>query len=138
MARLAHWADVHDWRWNMLVPQLCDGAWGWAMEAAGVMGLASQAPAVEWTPPPMPVVEPDKEGLALMRQVHAGMKTFSAMAREQGEDPEAHWAKYAADLKRLDALGIKLDSDVRAVSQAGLAQTQPGAESQSPAGSAAS
>lgn len=128
MGRLSHWANVHDWRWNMLVPQLCDGAWGWAMEAAALAGLIPPdlAPAAEWTPPPMPMIEPDKEGLALQRLVRTGAKTPSDMVREQGEDPETHWARYAADLKRLDELGIHLDCDVRRVSQAGLTQERVG------------
>ena len=127
MARLAHWANVHDWRWNCLIPQLCDPAWAWAMEAAAFAGELGEAPAVEWTSPPMPMIEPDKEGLAISRMVRSGVKTFSEMVREQGGDPAAHFDEYAADLKLLDKLGIKLDSDVRAVSQAGLTQERAGA-----------
>jgi lambda family phage portal protein len=129
MARLAHWANVYSWQWNMLIPLLCDGAWRWAMEAAAVAGKlgSDDPPLAEWTPAPMPMIEPDKEGLAAARQVRAGMKTFSGMVRELGGDPEAHFKEYASDLKRLDALGITLDSDVRAVSQAGLTQERAGA-----------
>jgi len=29
MGRLAHWRNVHHWRWNMLVPQACDPVLGW-------------------------------------------------------------------------------------------------------------
>jgi lambda family phage portal protein len=126
MARLAHWADVHDWQFNMLIPQLCDGVWAWAMEAAITAGEFVEAPTAEWTPPPMPMIEPDKEGLAYMRLVRTGVMTFSEMVRERGGDPEAHWAEYAADLKKLDEFGIKLDADVRAVSSAGLTQERLG------------
>ena len=126
LARLAHWANVHNWRWNMLVPQFCDVAWGWAMEAAALANLVDGAPTAQWTPPPMPMIEPDKEGLALQRLVRAGAMTPSEMVREQGDDPEAHWAEYQADLERLDKAGIWLDSDVRRVSQAGLAQGASG------------
>jgi lambda family phage portal protein len=131
MARLAHWDNVHDWRWNMLVPQLCDAAWRWAMDAAILSNTiaASTPPTAEWTAPPMPMLEPDKEGLALSRQVRAGMKTFSAMIREQGGDPETHFEEYAKDLAKLDELGISLDSDVRRVSQAGLTQVRAGGSS---------
>jgi lambda family phage portal protein len=126
MGRLKHWSHVEDWRWNMLIPQLCDGVWGWAMEAAMVAGLASQAPAVEWTAPPKPMLEPDREGLALTRLVRAGAMTFDEMVRERGYDPDTHWSEYANGMKRLDELGIWLDSDVRRTSQAGLAQGRAG------------
>ncbi len=122
MSRLAHWADVHDWRWNMLIPQLCDGVWAWAMEAAQIAGLIMEAPRADWTPPPMPMIEPDKEGLAYARLVRTGAMTHDEMVREQGGDPDTHWAEYAEGLKRLDELDIWLDSDVRRVSAAGLTQ----------------
>lgn len=129
MARLSHWANVHDWRWNMLIPQLCDVVWSWAMDAAALLGLVpgDAEPLAEWTPPPMPMIEPDKEGLALTRLVRAGAMTPSEMVRQQGEDPEGHWREYQEDLARLDAAGIWLDSDVRRVSQAGLTQERAGA-----------
>ena len=127
MARLSHWANVHDWRWNMLVPQLCDVVWRWAMEAAALAGQIEQPMPAQWTPPPMPMIEPDKEGLALARLVRTGAMTHDEMVREQGDDPEAHWAEYSACLKKLDDLGIVLDSDVRKVSQAGLTQLRVGA-----------
>lgn len=126
MARLAHWANVHDWRWNMLIPQFCDGVWDWAMEAAalsGVIGAEAETPTARWTPPPMPMIEPDKEGLALQRLVRTGAMTPSEMVREQGNDPDAHWVEYAADLATLDKLGIVLDSDARKVTQSGLTQS---------------
>ena len=85
MSRLAHWANVRDWQWNMLVPQLCDGVWAWAMEAAQIEGLVgAELPTAEWTTPPMPMIEPDKEGLAYQRLVRNGVMTHDAMVREQG------------------------------------------------------
>lgn len=126
MARLAHWGNVHDWRWNMLVPQFCDPVWAWAMESAVDDGSLGDAPGATWTPPPMPMLEPDKEGLAYARLVRAGVMTHNEMVREQGSDPDTHWADYAEGLKALDAKGIVLDSDVRKVSQAGLTQERAG------------
>ncbi len=122
MSRLAHWANVVDWQFNMLIPQLCDGVWRWAMEAAVIAGAIGEVPRADWTCPPMPMIEPDKEGLAYSRLVRNGVMTHNEMVRERGGDPEAHWAEYAAGLAKLDELKIKLDSDVRAVSAAGLTQ----------------
>lgn len=122
LARLAHWANVHDWRENLLIPQLCDVVWDHAMLLAFVAGNISETPSATWTPPPMPMIEPDREGLALMRLVRAGAKTPDDMVREQGFDPDAHWVEYAENLKRLDDLGIVIDSDARKVTQAGLTQ----------------
>ncbi len=133
MGRNAHQADVHDWRWNMLIPQFCAPAWAWMLEVAIMAGESvDQAPA-EWTPPPVPMIDPDKEGLALQRMVRTGAKTHDEMVREQGYDPDEFWDEYAAGLKRLDEKGISLDSDVRRVSAAGQAQSM-GAKKAGPNG----
>lgn len=125
MARLAHWANVHDWRWNLLIPQLCNGVWGWAMEAAFIAGLLEEMPRAEWTAPPMAMLEPDKEGLAYARLIRSGVMTHDEAVREQGGDPETHWVEYSEGLKRLDRLGIVLDSDARKTTASGQRQ-KPG------------
>jgi lambda family phage portal protein len=126
MARLAHWANVYDWQWNTLVPQFCDVAWAWAMEAAQVDGLLSDAPPAEWTAQPMPMTEVDREARANTQMIRSGQKTLSQVLREQGIDPDEHLEEYASDMAKLDALKIWLDSDVRRVSAAGLTQERVG------------
>ena len=64
--------------------------------------------------------------------IRGGLLTLSEAIREQGNDPDEHLAEYAADLKRLDAAGIILDSDVRATSQAGQMQIVPADPSAKP------
>jgi lambda family phage portal protein len=125
MSRLAHWGNVYDWQWNMLIPQFCAPAWGWAMNAAVLAGLSGEEPSAEWTPQPMPLTDPDKEARANVLMVRSGQKTLSQAIREQGGDPDSVLAEYAADNAKLDKLGIWLDTDVRRVSQAGLTQARP-------------
>lgn len=119
MSRMRHWSLVEDWRWRIVVPQFLAPVWGKAMEVAGIMGLVAAAPAAKWTAPPMPMLEPDKEGLAYQRLIRAGLMTQSEAIRERGYDPEELFEEYAADLARLDELGIVLDSDARKTTQAG-------------------
>jgi capsid protein len=126
MARLRHWARVEDWRWRMLIPQFCDPVWAWAMEVAGIFGLASM-PRATWTAPPMPMIEPDKEGLAYQRNIRTGIMTQSEAIRERGYDPKEFLREMAADNKLLDTLALVLDSDARKTTQAGQIQGQPGA-----------
>jgi lambda family phage portal protein len=127
MGRLTHQDSVEEWRWDMLVPQFLDLAWRWAMEQLVIIEVIRELVGAEWTATAMPMIDPDKEVSATKRAVRTGMRTFSEMIREQGKDPEAHLAEYAADLQKLDALRIRLDSDVRAVSDAGLTQERTGA-----------
>jgi lambda family phage portal protein len=121
MARLKHQARVDDWRWRILIPQFLDPIWTWAMQAAEITGLEA-ARETSWTPPPLPMVEPDKEGLAIMRNVRAGIQTLSEAIRERGYLPEVHLDELANDFAALDARGLVLDIDPRRMTQAGQAQ----------------
>ena len=121
MSRLRHWARVEDWRWRLIIPQFCDPVWAWAMEVAGIFGVADP-PGVEWTAPPAPMIDPVNEGLAYMRNVRAGIMTLSEALRERGYDPATVLKEIAADNTRLDDLAIILDSDPRKMTQAGQLQ----------------
>jgi lambda family phage portal protein len=132
MARIAHNADVCDWRWNMLIPRFCVPAWQWMLDAIALLGeFVDDAPAT-WTPPPLPFLDPDKEIQATMKAVRTGQQTPDDMVREQGYDPEEHWNEYAASFKRLDKLGIVLDCDPRKVSSTGQAQAANSAIDETP------
>jgi lambda family phage portal protein len=121
MARIAFNSDVHHSRWNMLIPQFCAPAWAWMVEALALEGIETDAVA-KWTPPPAQMLDPDKEGAAAMRAIRSGQLTLDEMVREQGYDPDEHWEEYAAGLKRLDDLGIILDSDPRKTTSGGQMQ----------------
>lgn len=124
MARLAHWANVDNWRWNMFVPQLCDGVWRWAMELAAARHGWRMIPEATWSAPPVPMLEPEKEGLAMQRLVRAGVKSQPQVIREQGEDPDQVLAEIVEWNKKLDEHGVVLDSDPRKTSATGQAQAE--------------
>jgi lambda family phage portal protein len=126
MARLAHWANVHAWRWDMLIPQFCDGVFRWAMQDAAALNDWKEIPTATWSPPPMPMLEPDKEGLAYSRLIRNGIMTLPQAIREQGEDPSAHLAEIAAANKSLDDLRIVLDCDPRRTTAGGQGQPMEG------------
>lgn len=127
MGRISHFADVEDWRWTTLVPLFCQEAWLWAMEAASLANLipVEAIQPAEWTAPALPMIDPEKEGLAMQRLVRAGALSHDDMVRQQGYDPDVFWAAYAAGLKRLDRLGIILDSDARKTTTSGAVQASP-------------
>jgi lambda family phage portal protein len=128
MSRLRTWARVEDWRWRLLVPQFCGPVWGWAMQAAAIMGIVGDSAAavdVHWTGSPMPMLEPDKEGLAYARNIRAGIITLPEAIRERGYDPDAFLEEFAKTNDRLDALKIILDSDARRTTQQGMHSGQP-------------
>jgi lambda family phage portal protein len=122
MSRLRHWDRVEDWRWRLLVPQFLDPVWSWAMEACALMGIAP----VEnegWTAPPLPMIEPDKEGLAIQRNIRTGITTLSEEIRARGYNRDKFLDELQADFEDLDARGLVLDCDPRRMTQAGQAQS---------------
>lgn len=124
MARLAEWQNVCEWREHMIIPQLCDGVWRWAMELVTAIQGWPTAPIVEWAAPPMPILEPDKEGLAWQRLLRIGARTWPQMVQEMGYDPVAQLAEIEEYNEAFDEKGIVLDSDPRRMSSTGQAQPQ--------------
>lgn len=122
MARLAHWKNVHEWQHHMMIPQMCNGVWGWVMQLAAELNGWPVIPRAKWSPPPMPILEPDKEGLAYQRLMRNGIMTLPQVISELGEDPGAQLAEIQATNARLDELGIVLDCDPRRTNASGQAQ----------------
>lgn len=123
MARLRHRARIDGWRWRMLVPQFLNPLWAWAMQVASIAGL-DVIEGTGWTAPPLPMIEPDKEGLAIARNIRAGIMTPSEALRERGYVPDEFWDEYQADFEDQDRRGLTTDSDARKMTQAGQGQLQ--------------
>ncbi len=121
MSRLRHFGRVQGWRWRMMIPQFLTPLWGWAMAALELAGGEVMVNE-DWTAPPLPMIEPDKEGLAITRNIRSGIMTPSEAIRERGYDVETFLEEYSADFAELDRRGIVLDSDPRKMTQAGQAQ----------------
>ena len=123
MARIAHYAEVHNWRWNMIIPQLCDRVWDWVMDMAVDLALIQKNEGAKWSPPPMPMLDPDKEGIAYTRLIRSGAKTLFQTIREMGDDPMEHLDEIAEVNAELDRRGITLDSDPRSTTTSGQIQS---------------
>jgi lambda family phage portal protein len=110
--------SIDGWRWNLIIPRLCKGVARWFSDYASIPDLQT-----EWTPPSRMMVDPIREIPAIKDAIRAGLMTQSEAIREQGYDPEQLLNEMAADNKRLDELGILLDSDPRKMSNQGQAQS---------------
>lgn len=126
LGRIVHAANVRAWQNAMLEPMFFRPVWSWFMEAAMWAGhlILPEPCGADWTHPPLAMVDPDKEVGAASRSIRAGLASPDDVVREQGGNPDRHWRAYAESFRRLDALGVVIEGDVRKVSGAG--QTQPG------------
>jgi capsid protein len=114
--------NVEAWRWNMLIPRLCDGCWAWFIEAANIAGKRVEGVTVQWTPPRREMIDPVSETRATREAVRAGFMTLPEALRQTGQDPDLVLEEYAQTAKKLDELGLVLESDPRRTTQSGQAQ----------------
>lgn len=123
MGWLAFHQNLEDWRWNMLIPEVCDGIWQWTLEAAAIANIDTHEAKVTWSPPKRMMISPKEEVPALRDAVRAGQVTPSEMVRQLGYDPEEFFQEFAEDLERFDGLGLVLDIDPRKTNRSGAAQS---------------
>jgi lambda family phage portal protein len=109
---------IDQFRWQVLIPQLCQPVWKRVMSLAGVDA------SVTWTPPKWEWVDPAKEAAAVQSNVRNGLTTLREAISEMGYDPDEQLAEIAATNKVLDQLGIVLDCDPRKVSVSGVQQKE--------------
>lgn len=132
MARIGAKADRDELIWHMLVPQLCEPAWTWLLDAMILAGeQVEQAPA-EWSPAPMPMLDPKAESEAYRTAVRNGFMTWAQVVRELGYDPFEQLTELAEMNTEFDRLEIELDCDPRRMTSAGQAQLVAGANGAAP------
>lgn len=125
LGRLDFRRRVGNWQWLMVIPQLCEPAGRWFLEAAALKGIDVEGAYFMWTPPRFDMLDPATEVPAIRDAIRSGQQTISGAARERGEDPDVFLAEWAADAKKLDELGLIFDSDPRKVTSVGNAVQSP-------------
>lgn len=115
--------NIDTWRWQMLVPQMCDRIWQWFNEAALLTPVGFPEPVrAGWVAPRRDLIDPTKELDAYEKEMRLGGLSFSGMLKERGiNDTEAHVAQIVEDNKLLDDSGLVFDGDPRMVAKAGAA-----------------
>ncbi|HRO62040.1 MAG TPA: phage portal protein, partial [Burkholderiaceae bacterium] len=98
-------------QWLVFVPQMVKPIRRWFREAAETAGKPIGSAADKITMPRRHYIDPLKDVAASKEEVRGGAKTLSEWIREQGEDPDATFAERAAELQKLKALGIVVDTD---------------------------
>jgi lambda family phage portal protein len=115
--------NIDVWRWQMIIPQMCDRVWAWFNEAAMLSaGGFSEAIACGWVAPRRDLIDPVKELQALKDEMRLGALSYSGMLKERGiNDTEAHVQQIDQDNELLDANALVFDGDPRKVMAAGSA-----------------
>lgn len=137
-ARLDHRGDVESWQEHMLIPQLCQPAWRWFVNAMIMNGDAVEDAPAEWTCQPMSIIDPEKDARATVAEIRSGLKSWAEAVRERGYDPDAVLAEIIAYNKKIDAGEVVLDSDPRLTNGSGAQQGSGASDVQGGQGDAGS
>lgn len=115
--------NIDVWRWNMLVPQLCDRIWQWFNEGAMLVPGGWDMPInCSWVAPRRDLIDPTKELDALEKEMRIGALSFTGMLKERGiNDTEEHIEQIVHDNQMLDGAKLIFDGDPRNVAKAGAA-----------------
>jgi len=105
--------NIDAWQWSLFIPRVCTTVFGWFRDALALQGIPSPDLRAEWTPPARTLVDPAKEYNALLTAVKSGFMTLPEAIRQQGYDPDAVLAEQSDYLAKLDAAGVKVESDYR-------------------------
>ena len=125
MSLLREADNVDEWRWQMIVPHLCEPVIDWFLEAAAIAGEDLEGTSVRWTAPRRRMINPTEETNSAKASIRAGFQSISETIREQGGDPRETLEELAGDLEMLDELGLVLDSDPRPHAYSPGQQSQP-------------
>lgn len=126
LGRLNFKRSVDAWQWNTFIPQFCDPAAKWFLEAAAMLGHDVEGVTFVWATPEFEMMDPASEVPATVAEIRGGLITLSAALRRRGLNPAAEFAERAADNAALDALELIVDADPRKVTAVGNSANLPG------------
>jgi lambda family phage portal protein len=113
--------QVEQRQWQMLIPMLCAPIWKAFVQAGSLAGKwpFESAPA-DWTPPAHEMIDPRKDGAAMLDLVRAGFMTWPQAVSSLGYDPDSQLDEIAEWVAKVDAAKITLDSDGRVSKSGGM------------------
>ncbi|BCP53791.1 phage portal protein [Kaistia sp. 32K] len=115
---------VRQIQWQIIIPMFLQPVWEWFCEAAWLAGeIPDRLVPVEWNPPKFEWVDPLKDATAELLAIRAGTRSPQDVISDRGRNPDDVLADFVAWNKKLDALGIILDSDPRKTAKTGVLQS---------------
>jgi lambda family phage portal protein len=113
-------------QWQVIIPMACQPIWDWFTEAAYLAGkLPTPTIKCHWNPPEFPSADPGKDADAALVEMRSGLRTFAELCASKGRTEDDVIEEIAATNKKLDAVGIVLDSDPRRTTMNGQKQMDP-------------
>jgi lambda family phage portal protein len=131
--KLDLWAQVDVWQAHMIAHQLCRPVWRRVDDLLVAMGRRSRSIGADWIAPERAMVDPQKDGAAIQRDLRMGRRTLAEAVRARGRDWDEHLAELAAVRDALAASGLVLDSDPSQTTTTGQARAAGGSPAEADA-----
>lgn len=126
MGRIREYVNIEKWRWNLVIPRAIHPMFLGFLEGAQLIrDDVDELVGARWTPPKRELTDPTREVPAMLQSVRAGFQSLPDAIREHGFEPDEVFAEIAEANEQLDQLSLKLDSDPRNMSRAGVYQPPP-------------
>lgn len=106
LSRLDFRDRIEVYRWQMLVPRVCNPIAAWFREAVAITDKRATEAVALFVPPPRDWIDPVAEVNAMEKAVRAGFKSREQVVRLMGDDPELVLAEQAADNLKAKAAGV--------------------------------
>lgn len=105
--------NVQSWQDNIMITMLCEGVFEWFQDGLRIMGGYSEQLDVTWTTPKREMIDPKKEGDALLALISGGLMARQEALRQLGQDPDDVNAEIGDDIKQADLIGAQFTTDVK-------------------------
>lgn len=98
---------------RLMITKMCKGVYNWVEEGLALKtGFAPKAE-VTWTTPRREMLDPLKEGAAIISLIKAGLLSRQESIRQFGYDPDDVNAEIAEDMSVADAMNALFSTDVK-------------------------
>ncbi len=108
--------SVVKWQRDIMLPAL-DKVFEWFASALTLSQGLRDTLMAEWTTPRREMIDPNKEANAMISMIRAGLKSYPEAVRELGYEPDDTLEEQKEFYDKVDALGLKLTTDLRAQAQ---------------------
>lgn len=136
VGRVEFFRKIRQLHAQIVIQKLCNPIWGWFIDAAVAAGLLpyrKEGYPVTWSEPRFESIERDRDAAADKAEVRNGTRSLYDVIASQGKDPETVLEAIAEAFKKIDELGLVLDSDPRRVGAVGAGSAAGGGPAAGPA-----
>lgn len=104
--------SITSWQNKLMITKMCHGVYEWFEQGLSIMEGIKPTASATWTTPRREMIDPLKEGAAIIAFIKAGILSRQEAIRQNGYDPDDVNAEIEEDMEIAEALGALFTTDV--------------------------